>query len=156
MINISNTPKAYSEVYSFLNVLGEKYILKIPQSVYSIIEEKRDKSYNPTYLIDQEVTDKTFSQEALALIAALNLQYFCKDENVKKQLKQKYIENTKKEEEKYSYDNIFKNTIRIANQESERDTEINTENTHLIEYEEAKWYIKIWEKVLNIFKGKWK
>ena len=107
MINIANTNKAYSEVYSFLNTLGDEYISKIPNKIYLVIEENRDKTYNPEYLIDQEVTTKTFSKEALALIAALNLQYFCEDKEVKKKLNESYLRNTEIEKEKYSVDNLF-------------------------------------------------
>ena len=72
MINVANTNRAYSEVYSFLNTLGEKYISKVPRKIYSVIEEFRDKTYNPQYSINQEVTTNTFSKEALALIELKN------------------------------------------------------------------------------------
>ena len=36
MINIANTSRAYSEVYSFLNTLGEKYISKVPRKIRRI------------------------------------------------------------------------------------------------------------------------
>ena len=39
----------YSEVYSVLNILGEKYINALPEKLYVLIEENRDKSYNPTF-----------------------------------------------------------------------------------------------------------
>ncbi len=154
MINVANKAKAYSEVYSFLNVLGISYISKIPKAVYMIIEEKRDKEYNPIYSINQEVTEETFSKEALALIAALNLQYFCKDEKIKKELKQKYLENAEKEKQKYDYDNIFRNnkeSSKIEEVQNFVDNTLSTE-THLVEYKEVKWYKKIFEKILEILK----
>ena len=72
MINVANTSKAYSEVYSFLNTLGVEYISKIPNNIYTIIEEFRDKEFHPQYSIDQKVTSDTFSKEALALIELKN------------------------------------------------------------------------------------
>lgn len=149
MINVANTNRAYSEVYSFLNTLGEKYISKVPRRIYSVIEEFRDKTYNPQYSINQEVTTNTFSKEALALIAALNLQYFCKDENVKRELKTTYLKNTEIERERYNPDNIF--VKKVENIKLEKD-DILVNETQLVEYKQPKWYHKLFNKILSIFK----
>lgn len=39
MINSAKIPRAYSEVYSFLNVLGNYYINKIPDAIYDTIKK---------------------------------------------------------------------------------------------------------------------
>ena len=44
-----NTKKVYSEVYQVLNVLGDEYIRRLPKSLYNMLEEKRDTTYNPKY-----------------------------------------------------------------------------------------------------------
>lgn len=153
MINVVNTNKAYSEVYSFLNTLGEKYISKVPKKIYSVIEEFRDKTYNPQYSINQEVTTNTFSKEALALIVALNLQYFCKDEKEKEELKTTYLKNTEiereRESERYNPDNIF--IKKVENIKLEKD-DILVAETQLVEYKQPKWYHKLFKKILSIFK----
>ena len=33
----------YSEVYEILNILGKKYIDKLPKDLYNLIDESRDK-----------------------------------------------------------------------------------------------------------------
>jgi len=149
MINIANTSRAYSEVYSFLNTLGEQYISKVPSKIYSVIEDFRDKTYNPQYSINQEVTTNTFSKEALALIAALNLQYFCKDGNVKQELKTTYFKNAEIEKERYNPDNIFVKKEESMKLEQE---ETLKQETQLVEYKQPKWYHKLFNKILNIFK----
>ena len=83
MINSAKIPRAYSEVYSFLNVLGNYYINKIPDAIYDTIKENRDKSYTPIYDKNENITQNSISQEGLALISALNLQYWCNDEEEK-------------------------------------------------------------------------
>ena len=40
-------------------------------------------NYNPEYKVNQKMTNDVISKEALALIAALNLQYWCEDEKEK-------------------------------------------------------------------------
>lgn len=100
--------RAYSEVYALLNVVGDEYVNKIPEKIYNAIKDNRDFNYNPEYKENQIMAKDNISKEALSLIAALNLQYWCEDENEKNRLKQCYIENGKREEEKYSYENLFK------------------------------------------------
>lgn len=149
MINVANINKAYSEVYCFLNTLGIEYISKIPDNIYSAIEKSRDVTYNPSYDINQEVTGNTFSKEALALIAALNLQYFCENEEEKRRLKEIYLKNTQEEMEKYSTDNVFRKkqeTLEIENKKT-----IPNE-TQLIVYKKDKWYNKLFNKILRLFK----
>ena len=109
MVSTVKIPRAYSEVYSFINTLGIEYKEKIPNKVYDTIRDNRDKEYNPIYKKEQTIQEGILSYEALCLLSALNLQYWCNDNEEKNILKQKYIENTKKEQEKYSYDNLFKN-----------------------------------------------
>ena len=141
MVSTVKIPKAYSEVYSFINTLGIEYIEKIPNKIYNTIRDNRDKEYNPIYKKEQTIKEGILSYEALCLLSALNLQYWCNDNEEKSLLKQKYIENTKKEQEKYSYDNLFKNKSKIAENISKEQ-----ENTAMIEYKESiftkikKWF----------------
>ena len=63
-------------------------------------------------------------EETLALIAMLNLQYWCKDENEKERLKSIYAENERKYQnelrEKYNPDNLFKNKQRVVEEKFEK------------------------------------
>ena len=139
MINTMKTPQAYAEVYCFINSLGDKYKSKIPISVYNVIESNRDKNYNIEINANQEISQGMLSHEALALISALNLQYWCTSEEEKNELKQKYKENNEKEKEKYSYDNLFKNnnkTIDEATKVAIHETTINT-NEEVTVYNKA-------------------
>ncbi len=151
MVNTANIPRAYSEVYSFINTLGDNYKNKIPKKLYENIEKGRDVNYNPRYDINQKVDKKTFSHEGLALIAALNLQYWCDDEEEKKELKETYLNNTKierkKQEEEMSPENLFK-TSRLRDEERERALEQERE-ANLALVEEPKG---IFGKIIAFFK----
>ena len=99
MINTVNITRAYSEVYEFINALGEEYIQKIPKRVFETIKNNRDINYSPNFNANIPLKEGQISHEALALIAALNLEYWCQSEEEKKELKQIYVNNSKKEEE---------------------------------------------------------
>lgn len=142
MINTVVIPKAYSEVYSFLEALGTEYINKIPKNVYEFIRDNRDVNYTVSFDKNKQLETGMITKEALSLISALNLQYWCDDENSKKELKQEYIENYKKETEKYSYENIFKN-----NTKPEAPTEEVKPELQMVEYKE-----NIFNKVINKIK----
>lgn len=143
MINIANTSRAYSEVYEFINSLGNEYKNKLPKKIYLTIQDNRDKNYIPKYEINQSVDNNTFSKEALALISALNLQYWCEDVEEKDRLKKVYTENQKLENEKYSYENLFKNN----KTEEQIQEEKQSENVQMIEYKEENVFQKVFNKI---------
>ncbi len=149
MVMEANIPRAYSEVYSFINALGENYIKKIPMKTYNIIKNNRDVNFNPQFQKNQTISSGDLSNEALSLIAALNLQYWCSDPEEKNELKQAYIENTKKEQEKYSYENLFNRRTETV---TETETSVNNAETvnnatSMVEYKES-----IFTKIKNWFK----
>lgn len=145
MINTANMAKAYSEVYAFLNVAGDEYINKIPIKIYTAIKNNRDFNYNPVYKSNQIMTKEIISKEALSLIAGLNLQYWCEDEEEKKRLKQCYIENGRKEQEKYSYENLFK-------KEQDKEEKVIENETALIEYEgKSSIFLKLIKRMKSWF-----
>lgn len=143
MVSTVKIPRAYSEVYSFINTLGIEYKEKIPDKVYDTIRDNRDKEYNPIYKKEQTIQEGILSYEALCLLSALNLQYWCNDNEEKNILKQKYIENTKKEQEKYSYDNLFKNKQPKVIESTSNEPK----HTEMIEYKES-----IFTRIKNWFK----
>ena len=143
MINSTNIPRAYSEVYAFMNTIGQEYINKVPKRIYEKIRNNRDKSYNPIYNKNQTMTKDSISKEALSLIAGLNLQYWCENEKEKEKLKQCYKANQLKEQEMYSYNNLFKKD----ETQSEK-----TQVTALIEYKKDNFFVQL----INNIKKWWK
>ena len=82
------------------------------------------------------------------MISALNLQYWREDVEEKERLKKVYTENQKMENEKYSYENLFKsNKVEEQIQEEQQ-----SDNVQLIEYKEENVFRKLINKIKNIFK----
>lgn len=153
MVEVKNIAKAYSEVYEFINILGNEYIEMLSPKVYANIKENRDFNYKPQINLENGMYEKTFSKEALVLIATLNLQFWCKNEEEKTKLMQIYEANSEKEkkelEEKYGYDKIFQNFKTSATIETNEESHEN--NTEMIIYEENKFII-ILNKIKEFFK----
>lgn len=95
MIDTNNIPTAYAEVLAFLDALGDSYKSKIPKEILDNLERMKDKSCHKTY--DRNDENPDLSHEALALIAWLNMEYWCEDEEEKARLKAAYDRNEKLE-----------------------------------------------------------
>ena len=143
MVNVKEMSKAYTEVYLFLEILGDEYKNMISTRVYDYIVDGRDKLYNPDI---QE--GNNLSKEALALIAALNLQYWCEDDKEREELKEIYYDNYIIElqgQEDNSLEDLFK-TSKLKNEQGEK---IPEEEKKLMIIEEPKGIIG---KVIAFFK----
>ena len=117
---MNNQQIIYNEVYEFLNILGEKYIDKIPKGLYDFIKEEKSEECNNVLDIKKDISEQ-ISEEALAFIAYLNLMYWCNEEE-KEELIRIYSENDKKEEElkreKYNPDKLFENKTKRTHEEN--------------------------------------
>lgn len=126
MINTINIDKIYSETYSFLNILGKEYIDKIPIDIYNKIKNERDINYNPIIKMNKSFEENAMTKETLALIAALNLKYWCENNEEKSKLKNEYVSNSMLERKKVN--DIFKNKKESKNKI------IKEEKTDMVKY----------------------
>ena len=81
-----NQNQVYAEVYAVLAVLGDDYIRKIPQNILNTIADKRDKDYKIVIDENKPLEEQNLSKDAIALLAALKLDYWCKTAEEKKAL----------------------------------------------------------------------
>ncbi len=136
---------AYSEVYEIINLIGEEYKNKIPTELLQMIDEERDKEYKPNINTKRPLKEQNIHQRTYDILGMLQLNYWCNDENEKKELIKKFKENDKKREkeiyEKYNPDNIFKKNN--TNEEHKQVKE-------LIKYEESPLK-KFLNKILRFF-----
>ena len=106
------TRQAYSEIDEFLGLLTEEQREKIPGKLREFFKEEKDSNYIKGIKADIPVNQQNFKEETLAIIALLNLQYWCQDENEKQRLKSIYANNEKVYQEmlqdKFNPDDIFK------------------------------------------------
>lgn len=142
-----NTRKAYSEIDEFLGLLNDEQRNKIPQKLRQFFREEKDENYikgiNPT----EPIKNQNLKEETLGIIALLNLQYWCEDENEKQRLKEVYAKNEKVYQEMlqvaFNPDDIFKKKTQPIENEQ-------VENTQMVVYKES-FIQKIIGKIKKIF-----
>lgn len=121
------TRQAYSEVDKFLGLLGIEMVNKIPIKLREFFKREMDKSYNPKIDINVPIKEQHLKRKTIAIIAGLNLQYWCEEER-KKELSKIYSDNEEKYQEelyeRYNPDNVFKNSLKITNENISIDNEL--------------------------------
>ena len=141
------TRQAYSEVDEFLKLLSEEKRNEIPKKLRKLFREEKDEKYFKNIDKNVPIKDQNLKEETLAIIALLNLQYWCKDEEEKKRLREIYAQNEKKYQnmlyEKYNPNDIFKKEKSIVQTNNKT-----KENMQMIEYKEP-LFKKIINKILN-------
>lgn len=144
-----NTRKAYSEIDEFLGLLSEEQRNKIPQKLREFFKEEKDQEYKKEINPNVAIKEQDLKEETLGIIALLNLQYWCEDDNEKQRLKQVYAKNEenyqKVLQEKYNPDNLFKKRI------SQQEENIITNEVSMVEYKEP-FFKRIFNKVKRIFR----
>lgn len=130
-----NTRKAYSEIDEFLGLLSEEQRNKIPKKLREFFKEEKDQEYKKGINPNIAIKNQDLKEETLGIIALLNLQYWCEDENEKQRLKEVYAKNEQVYQEMlqvaFNPDDIFKK--RTSNVEKEQE---NAEKTQIVEYKE--------------------
>lgn len=145
-----NTRQAYSEIDEFLGLLSDEQRNKIPQKLRKFFKEEKDLNYKKGINSNVPIKNQNLKEETLGIIALLNLQYWCQNEQEKDRLKEVYSQNEKKYQEllreQYNPEDIFKKrTINIENKQE------NIETTQMVEYKET--FIKrIINKIKSFFK----
>ena len=138
-----STRQAYSEIDEFLSLLKDEEINKVPKKIRDLFKEEKDKNYKKIIDPNKPIKEQNLKEETLALIALLNLQYWCEDEQEKERLKEIYAKNEKLYEEvfqvEFDPDKIFKNRIETDNKD--------IEEQQVIPYKES-----ILKKMLNRLK----
>ena len=140
--------EAYVELLEILKRVDIKLVDKIPKGLMEFFERNKSQEYMYIYNDEKTLKEQSLNNITLSLLAMLNLNYWCENEEHKNELITKYNENDKRYQEelreKYNTDNIFKerqvNAIPVA------------ENMQMVEYKKPVWYKKIFEKILTFLK----
>lgn len=84
-----------TELYTIIKYMPKEYQNKIPINIIDFFEKNKSNNYivniNPNNIFDKS----NIKKETLAIIAMLNIKYWCPNENLKKQIIKKYNENEK-------------------------------------------------------------
>lgn len=145
-----NTRKAYSEIDEFLGLLNDEQRNKIPQKLREFFKEEKDTTYIKGINPEVPIKNQNLKEETLGIIALLNLQYWCEDENEKQRLKEVYAKNEKVYQEMlqvaFNPDDIFKKKTQTIEKKQEE-----VENKQIVAYKET--FIKrIINKIKSFFK----
>ena len=91
-----NTRQAYTEIDNFIELLDEYNRNKLPKKLREYFKKEKDIEYTKKINPSQPIKEQNLKEETLALIAILNLKYWCYDEIERKRLKEIYEENERK------------------------------------------------------------
>lgn len=147
-----NTRQAYTEIDNFIELLDEYNRNKVPKKLREYFKKEKDDTYTKTINPNMSIKEQNLKEETLALIAVLNLQYWCEDENEKQRLRKIYSDNEIKHQEKlremYNPDDVFK----IKGREINYELNNTTDELSIVEYKESvlKRIIGKIKKILHI------
>ncbi len=135
---------AYSEIDEILSKMEDRYVNKIPYKIRELIKKEKNNNYHPNIEFSEEILDNKLQRKTIAILAWLNLNYWCDDEEEKEKLIAIYHENDiikdRELREKYNPDNLFKRKIK----------EEKTENVAIIEHKEST-FAKILHRIKRFF-----
>lgn len=143
-----STRKAYTEVDNFIELLDEYHKNKIPKKLREFFKNEKEKKYIKNIYRNIPIKEQNLLQETLSLIAFLNLQYWCDDEEERKRLRKIYTENEKTSMKqmrlKYDVNNIFRERRKEVIEEETKD------NVAMIRYKDS-LIQRIVNKIKKIF-----
>ena len=157
--------RAYSELYSILQMLGKEYIDKIPEKIYIAIESRKDDTYNPVYNDMEEVLEGRVKRKTVSMLALLDYNYFSTSETDRMYMRYILEENEnkyRKEKKEYKIVNIDEDQKKVDDNIKEI-KQINNNNynninkNEMIEYKESgikKLFNNIIVKIKEIFRIK--
>lgn len=145
---------ACTEVLNILKYIKDEDLNKIPQFEIDNLKYNANTNYKFEYDCKKNINEQNISKLAKTIIAI----YFCdyiatprqkKMVNDKQKYDEMMLENEKRK--LYNSENIFR-IENTKNNLSWQNEIIQTENVALIETKHIKWYKKIWNKILSLFK----
>ena len=147
----NNLLKAYAEVDKILSFMEIKYVEKVPKKMREMFKNEKLQGYEPNIDKNIPLEEQQLERKTLAILAMLNLNYWCENQEEKQELLRAYSDNDKKREEelreKYNPDNIFKN------KNKEQDAEQGTDKiTSVVEYKEKNFIKKLLDKIKRLFR----
>jgi len=145
LLNYSNIGKTYAEVYDFLELLGYDYIKKIPSEIFNEIKDNRLVEYNEKSDIKIIYEKPNFKKETLAIIAFLDLNYWCNEEDkkaIQNMLNEKERQYEIEQRKLYNPDDIFKRN------KTEKEKQ---EETAIIEYKKENFIVRFFNKIKKLF-----
>lgn len=103
---------AYAEVDSILKLIDDELINKIPNNVRKFFECEKADDYIVHIDIEKSLNEQKIQRETVVILTMLNMQYWCKSENERKEILDLLIKNDKEEKrlskEKCDFNELMK------------------------------------------------
>lgn len=147
--------QALAEISYILKYTDKELVQKIPNKFLKYIEENKDKKYIVNIDENIPLEEQKLKEKTKNLMALIYRNYFCNEEEKKEYdelLNENQIKYDEELNEKYSYENIFKQNKKEIIEETTEEIIENTQQTALIDYENMKWYKKVIFKITDWFK----
>lgn len=152
MNNTITNGKVLREVDYILQNLPYEIKNKIPSDFKKSIVDNMDINYVPELLDKNKTLDEhNISEETKKILALIYRNYIVSDEERKQLIieENKMVQELENEKrKKYNSEEIFKNKQKNSTTSM---TEGKTEELKITEYEDTKWYKKIFANILKIF-----
>ena len=140
---------AYKQLITILNNMEPEYKEKIPKKLMKLFEENSAEDYEFHLDLTRPLQEQELNSKTLALLAMLNLNYWCETEEEKQEIIKHYTENERKYQEelrkKYNTDNIFQ-----KNNKENKQEETTEQQVALVEHRESV-IRKLINKIKSIF-----
>lgn len=143
---------AYSEVLGILRYIPLRDYNKIPKRKIETFEKNANKDYKFYFNPNKTLDEQNVSKRAKAILGILFRDYWANEIQREKIITKQNYDRMKLEEEKtttYNPKKIFNNK---QNSFVLSSTEVQKENLKIVEYKELKWYQKIFENILKVFR----
>lgn len=88
--------EALTEVDNILELMDAIYVDKIPVKIRKFIKENKDEMYNKEISSNKSLEEQDLKHETLTILGIINYNYWCDNEQNKKALMRKYVNNEKK------------------------------------------------------------
>lgn len=144
--------EAFTEVNEIIKMMPDELTNKIPSKFKEMIEDERDKQYNPN--IQEPLEKQKLKNETIIILGLIYRDFLCSPEE-KRRLQEKdarelqEVQKVIEEEirEKYNPDDIFKK----RNQNNIEESNNKEENNSMVVVREEKWYQKIFNLIKKLF-----
>ena len=135
----------YAELSEILKMMEPEEVNKIPKKLLEVIEKEKSNTYIPNYDSKIEINSQNIKKETLAMLALLYINYWCEDENEKKE----YLKLIEENEQKYQVE-LNKKTDITKFFESEKKERIQEQSLTVVENKNL--ITRIIEKIKKLWK----
>ena len=144
---------AATEVLFLLQYFRTQDVEKISNKFINFLENASDKDYVVTFDRTKLLTELDLNKNTKALLGLIYKNYWCNDterEEYNKLLLENENKKKKKSLEKYNPNKIFDNNTKVSTAGNQQE---NSSELSLIDNKDLKWFYKLKNKIINIFKN---